>query len=130
MCLGWQDFLMKVSDILEAKNHKLSNTIEKRSDDILPKNGWMDALDNDVREYLTTSKYRTYDGTKIKDLLRAFRNLAHHYNSAGPSVQSALGNPDVEFVDYWCSRFPKLVLHTYFVMMTCQSYQDLKVFYD
>lgn len=112
-----KDFLIKVSDSLE--NQKTAKTnIEIGNTEIFPKQGWMGELSDEVKNYLEASKhkYRSYDSTKVRDLLRAIRNLSHHYPTLEYNVRISLGASDEEFMDFWISRFPKLLLHTYMTM--------------
>lgn len=58
-------------------------------------------------------KYRFYDGTLARDLLRVLRNSKHHYRDLPPAAQKALGEiPDV-FLSYFTDRFPYLLMHVY-----------------
>jgi len=123
-----KEFLMKVSDTLEMKDKHQLNIIEKGSDKVLPATGhnWMNALDDEVKNNLSSSQHRAYDGTKIKDLLRAIRNLSHHYHQMSSPVKLALGSLEDGFVNYWMSRFPGLLLHTYSAMMSGKSSDELE----
>jgi len=126
-----KEFLVTVSDLLEMKDKDHINAIEKGSEQILNHNGnnWMNALDTEVKEDLRSSLHRSYDESKIKDLLRAIRNMANHYHQLEPAVQSTLGSLEGEFMNYWISKFPKLVIHTYSAMMRWKSIDMLAKFY-
>lgn len=58
-------------------------------------------------------RFRTYKGNSVRDLLRAMRNKKHHYHELPPEVQEALGELPEGFVDYFTSRFPRLLMHTH-----------------
>ncbi|NXL07034.1 ERN1 endoribonuclease, partial [Mesembrinibis cayennensis] len=88
-------------------------------------------------------KFRTYKGGSVRDLLRAMRNKVwppqlpctpaarlplltlpsllqkHHYHELPADVQAALGSVPDGFVQYFTSRFPRLLLHTHGVMRVC-----------
>lgn len=118
--LQTKECLTTISDILESRDQHLLEAIEKISCDVFSKS-WMDTLDAAVRDDLLSSSHRTYDGSKVRDLLRAVRNLSNHWRQLGPDVQASLGTPDEGFMDYWTSRFPQLVLHTYSSLMPYKS---------
>lgn len=43
----------------------------------------------------------------------------HHYRELPPEVQETLGSVPDDFVAYFTSRFPHLLLHTYNAMRIC-----------
>ncbi|XP_027539843.1 serine/threonine-protein kinase/endoribonuclease IRE2 isoform X1 [Neopelma chrysocephalum] len=89
-------------------------------------------------------KFRTYKGGSVRDLLRAMRNKVrpprcpapatplslssltspsllqkHHYHELPAEVRAALGSVPEGFVQYFTSRFPRLLLHTHGAMRLC-----------
>ncbi|KFM12501.1 Serine/threonine-protein kinase/endoribonuclease IRE1, partial [Aptenodytes forsteri] len=60
-------------------------------------------------------KFRTYKGGSVRDLLRA----KHHYHELPADVRAALGSVPDGFVQYFTSRFPRLLLHTHGAMKVC-----------
>uniref|UniRef100_A0A8C3K9T4 Serine/threonine-protein kinase/endoribonuclease IRE1 n=1 Tax=Calidris pygmaea TaxID=425635 RepID=A0A8C3K9T4_9CHAR len=64
-------------------------------------------------------KFRTYKGASVRDLLRAMRNKKHHYHELPADVRAALGSVPDGFVQYFTSRFPRLLLHTHGAMRVC-----------
>ncbi|XP_019676354.2 serine/threonine-protein kinase/endoribonuclease IRE2 isoform X3 [Felis catus] len=66
-------------------------------------------------------RFRTYKGTSVRDLLRAMRNKKHHYRELPAEVRQALGHVPDSFVQYFTTRFPRLLLHTYAAMRSCAS---------
>ncbi|KAM8844352.1 serine/threonine-protein kinase/endoribonuclease IRE1 isoform 2-T2 [Spinachia spinachia] len=79
----------------------------------------------DWREHITVPlqtdlrKFRSYKGGSVRDLLRAMRNKKHHYRELPVEVQETLGSIPDDFVSYFTSRFPHLLMHTYRAMRTC-----------
>uniref|UniRef100_A0A8C1TBH6 Serine/threonine-protein kinase/endoribonuclease IRE1 n=1 Tax=Cyprinus carpio TaxID=7962 RepID=A0A8C1TBH6_CYPCA len=79
----------------------------------------------DWREHITVPlqtdlrKFRSYKGGSVRDLLRAMRNKKHHYRELPDEVQETLGSIPDEFVLYFTSRFPLLLLHTHLAMRFC-----------
>ena len=80
-------------------------------------------LQNDLR------KYRNYDGTSVRDLLRAMRNKKHHYRELPPEVKSSLGPVPDGFINYFTSRFPRLLIHTYKAMYNAKDEPTLRKYY-
>ncbi|KAL2101092.1 hypothetical protein ACEWY4_002853 [Coilia grayii] len=79
----------------------------------------------DWREHITVPlqtdlrKFRSYKGGSVRDLLRAMRNKKHHYRELPTEVQETLGSVPDEFVAYFTSRFPSLLMHTHQAMRLC-----------
>lgn len=71
--------------------------------------------------------YRAYQGTKVKDLLRAIRNKRNHYRELTEEVKIELGSIPNEFCRYFTSRFPRLLIHCYIAM---QDYKTEDIFYE
>lgn len=54
----------------------------------------------------------------------------HHYRELPADVQETLGSIPDEFVCYFTSRFPHLLLHTYLAMRTCGSERPFLPYYS
>jgi serine/threonine-protein kinase/endoribonuclease IRE1 len=83
-------------------------------------------------------KFRTYDPKKVQDLLRAMRNKvsnlmvqtqidrltgtesfqSHHYQDMQPRLQQIVGQLPDGFLTYFTSRFPRLFLHVYAILIS------------
>uniref|UniRef100_A0A8C9U5X1 Serine/threonine-protein kinase/endoribonuclease IRE1 n=1 Tax=Serinus canaria TaxID=9135 RepID=A0A8C9U5X1_SERCA len=74
-------------------------------------------------------KFRTYKGGSVRDLLRAMRNKKHHYHELPADVQVALGSVPEGFVQYFTSRFPRLLLHTHGAMRVCAHERTFRSYY-
>ncbi|KAI6076638.1 Serine/threonine-protein kinase/endoribonuclease IRE2 [Aix galericulata] len=74
-------------------------------------------------------KFRTYKGGSVRDLLRAMRNKKHHYHELPADVQEALGAVPEGFVQYFTSRFPRLLLHTHSTMRLCARERLFRPYY-
>ncbi|KAL3877911.1 hypothetical protein ACJMK2_035553 [Sinanodonta woodiana] len=81
-------------------------------------------LQNDLR------KFRAYKGSNLRDLLRAMRNKKHHYRELPEEVKNSLGTVPDQFVHYFTSRFPMLLIHTYHAMKCCASECIFNQYYD
>ncbi|KAL8174938.1 UNVERIFIED_CONTAM: hypothetical protein K2H54_006752 [Gekko kuhli] len=74
-------------------------------------------------------KFRAYKGNSVRDLLRAMRNKKHHYRELPQDVQEALGAVPHEFVRYFTSRFPHLLLHTHQAMRVLAGERLFQLYY-
>ena len=104
-------------------------------------------------------KFRSYKGGSVRDLLRAMRNKVsvysrsyylvlklnrflpsdlicypprqkHHYRELPAEVQETLGSIPDDFVSYFTSRFPHLLMHTYLAMWTCAPERPFLPYYS
>ena len=78
------NFLMKVSDVLELKQKKHHDAVEKKS---VFGNSWKNNLDPVIVKKIDIDKRRSYDDTSTKDLLRLLRNLSHHFHELAPDIK-------------------------------------------
>jgi serine/threonine-protein kinase/endoribonuclease IRE1 len=122
-------FLQDVSDRLEKvdQHDSLSVNLEKNANVVL-KNNWKTYICSHLQADL--KKFRAYNGVNVRDLLRAIRNKKHHYRELPDEVKNSLGSLPNEFIDYFTTRFPKLLLHVYNVMKPCQNESMLNVYYQ
>ncbi|KAJ1129588.1 hypothetical protein NDU88_007955 [Pleurodeles waltl] len=117
----------------------VSDRIEKESlDGIIVRQlekGGRQVVKMDWREHITVPlqtdlrKFRSYKGGSVRDLLRALRNKKHHYRELPLEVQETLGSIPDDFVCYFTSRFPKLLLHTYHAMQSCCYERPFQPYY-
>ncbi|XP_034046007.1 serine/threonine-protein kinase/endoribonuclease IRE1-like isoform X2 [Thalassophryne amazonica] len=75
-------------------------------------------------------KFRSYKGGSVRDLLRAMRNKKHHYRELPAEVQETLGSIPDDFVSYFTSRFPHLLMHTYRAMRSCAAERPFLPYYS
>ncbi|KAM3916334.1 serine/threonine-protein kinase/endoribonuclease IRE2 [Leptodactylus fuscus] len=74
-------------------------------------------------------KFRSYRGNSVRDLLRAMRNKKHHYHELPFEVQETLGSVPDDFVAYFTSRFPRLLLHTHQALEQCAHERPFHPYY-
>ncbi|KAJ1559773.1 bifunctional endoribonuclease/protein kinase ire1 [Cladochytrium tenue] len=72
---------------------------------------WRKKIDGILLENI--SKYRKYDGSLIRDLLRALRNKRHHFQDLPAEGRRVLGDVPDGFLAYFSTRFPGLLLHVH-----------------
>ncbi|GAA5994939.1 hypothetical protein JCM5350_005670 [Sporobolomyces pararoseus] len=90
-------------------------TLERKSSEIVG-DDWTKALDRTLLDNL--GKYRKYDGSSLRDLLRVLRNKKHHYQDLPEPVRKNLGDLPGGFLSYFTARFPHLLLHVYDTVAT------------
>ncbi|XP_014217501.1 serine/threonine-protein kinase/endoribonuclease IRE1 [Copidosoma floridanum] len=89
---------------------------------------WRRHIDFEVASDLR--KYRSYRGESVRDLLRALRNKKHHYRELTEAAQRSLGEIPTAFTEYWLSRFPLLLIHSWCAMQKFRSEPTLRGYYD
>ncbi len=122
-------FLQDISDRIEsekAADSPLVSALEYGSLDVC-KGDWRRQLSVELQEDLR--KFRNYKGSSVRDLLRAIRNKRHHYHELDQRLQSALGAIPGEFVTYFTSKFPRLIVHSYIAMQACRGEEVFQHYY-
>ncbi|KAJ1962304.1 bifunctional endoribonuclease/protein kinase ire1 [Dipsacomyces acuminosporus] len=87
---------------------------------------WDRRLDSHLRRDL--GKFRKYDGTRLRDLLRIIRNKKNHYQDMPPQLKEALGDIPDGYLHYFESRFPYLLLHCYYFVLEDDRLRTATVF--
>ena len=78
---------------------------------VIPNMNWVAQLPEELLSDL--NKFRKYNGSKLRDLLRVIRNKAHHYRDLPPEAQATFGQLPEGFLDYFKTRFPDLLTFTW-----------------
>ena len=68
----------------------------------------------------TLGKQRKYTGSRMLDLLRALRNKKNHYEDMPEDVKRRVGSLPAGYLQFWTTRFPKLLMACYEVVKECQ----------
>ena len=108
-CIGGRMllFLSSVSDILELKQKKHRDSVEKDRQEIFG-DSWLDKLEPELQLKVEKEKRRKFDKTLIRDLLRLIRNLSTHHHTLAPELRIILdGGEDLS--RFWVKRFPLLL---------------------
>lgn len=64
----------------------------------------------------TLGRQRKYNGNRLLDLLRALRNKKNHYEDMPEDVKKRVGPLAGGYLNYWCHRFPRLLMACYEVV--------------
>lgn len=59
-----------------------------------------------------------------------YSHQKHHYRELPADVQETLGSVPDDFVSYFTSRFPHLLIHTYLAMRTCATERSFLPYYS
>ena len=120
-------FLCDVSDRIESEgtataDGSLSQTfvakllaIERRASDVVG-TAWDITLDDSLVS--NVQRFRTYDPSSVRDLLRLIRNKHHHYDELPETLKAKMGSNTSGLLRYFESLFPKLLIHCYNAVRT------------
>lgn len=122
-------FFKDASDLLEAEQPEAPAVVDLES--LAPSvlgTEWNKLLHESLINNL--GKYRKYDFTAVRDLLRVIRNKAHHFRDLEPEVQQMLGDLPSGYLRYFVTRFPKLMMHVYHVLLRhCREEEAMKIYF-
>jgi hypothetical protein len=116
------EFLVELSDRLEQEtpDSPVMLALESGTYEALgTRAGWTRKLDSVLLE--EGNKYRKYDESSVRELLRLIRNKRHHYHELSEVAKATVGALPNGFCLYFMSRFPKLLLHCVRVACTYLS---------
>ena len=117
------DFVCSLSDRIEATEGEDHNPWRKdrifleRSAAVVVGQSWDTLLDSDFLQDL--QKFRGYDFSSVRDLLRLIRNKSHHFDELPESLKQKMNHSMEGLLTYFEEIFPKLVIHCY---SFCQEY--------
>lgn len=103
------NFIVDISNKLEKRDH-LSEEIKKDMNAIeadIVSGDWLQRLDAVIVGNL--QQRRGYNGSSLENLIRAIRNKRAHYEESSDEIKLTFGALPGIFLNYWISRFPKLV---------------------
>ncbi|XP_010493591.1 PREDICTED: serine/threonine-protein kinase/endoribonuclease IRE1b [Camelina sativa] len=111
-------FLRDASDRVELENREEGSQLlaALESTAAVTLNGrWDEKLDSIFLDNI--GRYRRYKFDSIRDLLRVIRNKLNHYRELPKELQELLGSVPDGFESYFSSRFPKLLIQVYTVLL-------------
>lgn len=125
------DFLCAFSDCVEtvAADSLMRLCLEQKAVHVVGVR-WDNAILPELLENL--GKYRKYNFSSVRDLLRVIRNKRNHYRDLPDQVKAKLGSLPNGFLSYFKLRFPQLLLFAYyFVRSDCgQSLKEFPLFHS
>lgn len=116
------DFLMELSDCLEkfGPDTSVLQSLEQSGIEVFQGN-WSSRLCQGLVEDI--HRFRKYDTSSLRDLLRVIRNKRHHFNDLPEAVKTIVGVPPGPFIEYFEQCFPSLLLHC--VRFVCLFLPDI-----
>lgn len=72
---------------------------------------WDTVLDKDLVN--NVQRFRTYDPSSIRDLLRLIRNKHHHFDELPERIKESMGTKSEGLMNHFDQRFPRLLVHCY-----------------
>lgn len=129
-------FLCQLSDRLEATSPTLADStdssvqqqtnvdpflVEKNAATVVG-TSWDKNLDEGLLS--NVSRFRTYDPSSVRDLLRLLRNKYHHFDELPEDVKLRLGPNPTDLITYFERVFPGLVMHCFRVCRDNLSKDD------
>ncbi|KAK7309420.1 hypothetical protein RJT34_06130 [Clitoria ternatea] len=111
-------FLRDASDRVELEDRETDSDLLKALESTAPV-----ALGAKWNEKMETAfitnigHYRRYKFDSVRDLLRVMRNKLNHYRELPREIQELLGSVPEGFNDYFSSRFPRLLIEVYKVIL-------------
>lgn len=122
------NFLMDFSDLIDKNQaSELARRIERQRQRIISYD-WMNLLDEELQA--DVKRFRSYQVSKIRDLLRVIRNKRHHYNESSEVVKKNLGDIPDGLTSYFTKRFPRLLPHIYSIGQEYRHHSLLKNYYE
>ena len=85
---------------------------------------WDGLLDEDLVS--NVQRFRTYDPSSVRDLLRLIRNKHHHFDELPLEVKIRMGSNASGLITYVEARFPRLLIHC-FQANGCTTLEKLAV---
>ncbi|XP_070958756.1 serine/threonine-protein kinase/endoribonuclease IRE1-like isoform X2 [Oncorhynchus clarkii lewisi] len=122
-------FFQDVSDriVNEKLDGPIIQQLESGGQEVV-RNNWIKHITAVLRKDLEIRK-GAYEEGSVKSLLRAIRNKKHHYHDSPKEVQETLGSIPDDFVSYFTSRFPHLLLHTFLAVRSFAEELTLQHYY-
>jgi serine/threonine protein kinase len=104
------EFLIEISDRLEHEEPDsfLVLSIESNAFEIIG-SSWDRRLHASLLDDI--GRYRKYDKSSVRDLLRLIRNKKHHFHELDDQLKALMTPIPQGFFNYFDSRFPKLLMH-------------------
>ncbi|KAH6807990.1 Endoribonuclease/protein kinase IRE1-like protein [Perilla frutescens var. frutescens] len=118
-------FLRDTSDRVELEDREAQSDLLKSLESIAQGAlgaKWNEKLDSSFLNNI--GHYRRYRFHSVRDLLRVMRNKLNHYREIPAEIQELIGPVPEGFDRYFSSRFPKLLIEVYKVMITYCSKED------
>ncbi|XP_073293602.1 serine/threonine-protein kinase/endoribonuclease IRE1a [Primulina huaijiensis] len=111
-------FLRDTSDRVELEDRESNSYLFNALEHIAPLalgSKWNEKMDPSFLNNI--GRYRRYKFDSVRDFLRVMRNKLNHYRELPAEIQELVGPVPEGFDRYFTSRFPKLLIEVYKVML-------------
>lgn len=99
-------------DVAETKRMDYSRVIAvERNAASVVGTAWDTVLDDDLVS--NVQRFRTYDPSSVRDLLRLIRNKYHHFEELPDHLKASMGSKTDGLSVYFEKRFPALLVHCF-----------------
>ncbi|PIN23394.1 MEKK [Handroanthus impetiginosus] len=116
-------FLRDTSDRVELEDREIGSDLLKSLEGTAPVAlgaKWNEKMEPSFLNNI--ERYRRYKFDSVRDLLRVMRNKLNHFRELPAEIQEIMGPVPEGFDKYFRSRFPKLLIEVYKVMIKyCSS---------
>nr|PNR36423.1 hypothetical protein PHYPA_022274 [Physcomitrium patens] len=125
-------FLLKASDRVEHEDRVSDSQVLPALEAIGPDvfgHSWETKLDSKLLD--DGRRYRKYNFSSTRDLLRIIRNKSHHFLELPQDMQESLGPFPEGFETYFSNRFPRLLMEVYKVLHDyCKDEPTFKRYFE
>ncbi|KAK4430372.1 Serine/threonine-protein kinase/endoribonuclease IRE1a [Sesamum alatum] len=118
-------FLRDTSDRVELEDRETNSDLLKSLESTAPVAlgaKWNEKMEPSFLNNI--GRYRRYKFDSVRDLLRVMRNKLNHYRELPAEIQKTIGPVPEGFDRYFRSRFPKLLIEVYKVMLKYCSAEE------
>lgn len=125
-------FLRDTSDRVELEDRDTDFGLSKSLESIAPValgSKWNEKMEPSFLNNI--GRYRRYRFDSVRDLLRVMRNKLNHYGELPAEIQEVIGPVPEGFDRYFRSRFPKLLIEVYKVMIKyCRAEKSFSKYFN
>lgn len=125
-------FLCDVSDRIESEGTTSDGNlpqsfitkllaIERKASEVVG-TAWDALLDDALVS--NVQRFRTYDPSSVRDLLRLLRNKHHHFDELPEALKEKMGSSSAGLLRYFEARFPGLLIHCYGACRSILTFDD------
>lgn len=123
-------FLSDASDWLDQDKKQYHWFIEKNHKRVFEVD-WKQSLTRSLLDDIEgPDSRRKYNAYRVQHLLRVIRNKNHHHNECSEGLKAEFGKTPDQFLEYFSSRFPELILHVYKAFQAHRLHTNFKDYYS
>ncbi len=119
-------FFTTVGNLLNVKNEDTKLLVEElnnNKNNIYKESDWREKMSTNVRREINNSKYNYKNS--VTEIIRFIRDKDQHIQE----WKKLLGETDQDYMEYFTSRFPTLLIYTYIIMQKINAEPKLDDYY-